>query len=178
MNRLGEYLTVKHGWAFKGEHFASDGELCLLTPGNFYESGGFKENSGKERYYSGKFPKEYLCKKGDLVIAMTEQAAGLLGSAAIVPEDDKYLHNQRIGLVHCSKRIDKMYAYYLFMTSSVRRQLEGSASGTKVKHTSPERIYDVLVDVPDDIGSQQAIASLLWEIDQLTSINNQINDNL
>ena len=37
MNRmkLGEILSVKHGWAFKGEYFAEDGEQSILTPGNF-----------------------------------------------------------------------------------------------------------------------------------------------
>jgi len=30
---------------------------------------------------------------------MTEQAAGLLGSPVIVPESDRFLHNQRLGLV-------------------------------------------------------------------------------
>ena len=52
MNRmkLGEILSVKHGWAFKGEYFAEDGEQSILTPGNFFEKGGFKPNNGKERY--------------------------------------------------------------------------------------------------------------------------------
>lgn len=51
MNRmkLGEILSVKHGWAFKGEYFAEDGEQSILTPGNFFEKGGFKPNNGKER---------------------------------------------------------------------------------------------------------------------------------
>ena len=45
MNRmkLGEILSVKHGWAFKGEYFAEDGEQSILTPGNFFEKGGFKQ---------------------------------------------------------------------------------------------------------------------------------------
>lgn len=121
MSKLGEFLTIKHGWAFKGKYFSEEGNQSILTPGNFYEKGGFKKNNGKERYYLGEYPPEYLCKKGDLIVAMTEQAAGLLGSTAIVPEDDKYLHNQRIGLITCDpEQLDKMYAYYLFMTKSVR----------------------------------------------------------
>lgn len=106
MNRmkLGEILSVKHGWAFKGEYFAEDGEQSILTPGNFFEKGGFKPNNGKERYYTGTYPKEYLCHKGDLIVAMTQQAEGLLGSTALVPENNKYLHNQRIGLITCDEK--------------------------------------------------------------------------
>ena len=180
MNRmkLGEILSVKHGWAFKGEYFAEDGEQSILTPGNFFEKGGFKPNNGKERYYTGTYPKEYLCHKGDLIVAMTQQAEGLLGSTALVPENNKYLHNQRIGLITCDeKRLNKLFAYYLFMTKSVREQLERSSSGTKVKHTSPEKIYDVEVEIPDVI-SQQKIANLLWSIDEKIANNNAINDNL
>lgn len=176
--KLGETLSVKHGWSFKGEYFADNGEQSLLTPGNFYEKGGFKPNNGKERYYTGKYPEEYLCHKGDLVVAMTQQAEGLLGSTALVPEDNKYLHNQRIGLITCDEtQLNKSFAYYLFMTKSVREQLERSSSGTKVKHTSPERIYDVEVEIPD-LSSQEKIAKLLMAVDGKISANLSINDNL
>lgn len=92
---------------------------------------------------TGTYPKEYLCHKGDLIVAMTQQAEGLLGSTALVPENNKYRHNQRIGLITCDeKRLNKLFAYYLFMTKSVREQLERSSSGTKVKHTSPGKIVN------------------------------------
>ena len=176
--KLGECLSVKHGWSFKGEYFAEAGEQCILTPGNFYEKGGFKPNSGRERYYTGKYPKEYLCHKGDLIIAMTQQAEGLLGSTALVPDDNKYLHNQRIGLITCNEtKIYPLFAYYLFMTKTVREQLESSASGTKVKHTSPERIYDVIVSIPD-LLEQKRIANILMSIEKMINNNIEINDNL
>ena len=175
--KLGELLRVKHGWAFKGEFFSDTGVQSILTPGNFYESGGFKANPSKDRFYSGDYPKEYLCSKGDLVVAMTEQAAGLLGSTAIVPEDNRYLHNQRIGLISCNESLNKYFAYYLFMTQSVRQQISRSASGTKVKHTSPEKIYDVQVDIPK-IQTQKNIAIFLSILDKKIQINNQINQEL
>lgn len=175
--KLGELLSVKHGWAFKGVYFSDNGKQSILTPGNFYDRGGFKRNDEKDRYYTGEYPEEYLCHKGDLIVAMTEQAAGLLGSTAIVPEDNRYLHNQRIGLITCAPQLDKMFAYYLFMTKTVRDQISRSSSGTKVKHTSPEKIYDVEVTIPD-IAEQKKIATLLWKIDCKIETNNLINDNL
>lgn len=174
MSKLGEYLTIKHGWAFKGEFFSEFGTQSILTPGNFYEKGGFKHNDEKERYYTGEYPPEYLCKKGDLIVAMTEQAAGLLGSTAIVPEDNRYLHNQRVGLVFCDeKKLVPLYAYYLFMTNSVREQIARSSSGTKVKHTSPEKIYDVQVCLPDT-KVQTIVSDFLWHIDSKIEVNNRI----
>lgn len=175
--KLGELLRVKHGWAFKGEFFSETGIQSILTPGNFYESGGFKANTSKDRFYIGEYPKEYLCSKGDLIVAMTEQAAGLLGSTAIVPEDNRYLHNQRIGLIFCNEYLNKDFAYYLFMTQTVRQQISRSASGTKVKHTSPEKIYEVQVDIPK-IQTQKNIAIFLSSLDKKIQINNQINQEL
>ena len=175
--KLVDLLRVKHGWAFKGEFFSETGIQSILTPGNFYESGGFKANASKDRFYIGEYPKEYLCSKGDLIVAMTEQAAGLLGSTAIVPEDNRYLHNQRIGLISCNEYLNKDFAYYLFMTQTVRQQISRSASGTKVKHTSPEKIYEVQVYIPK-IQTQRNIAKLLTTLDQKIQINNQINQEL
>ncbi len=176
--KLGDILTVKHGFPFKGEYFSSNGKYIVLTPGNFYEQGGFKYTQGKEKYYLGESPAEYICSKGDLIVAMTEQTRGLLGSTAIVPEDDLYLHNQRIGLIKFDTSIvDKNYLNYLFRVSWVRSQLESSASGTKIKHTSPERICDVKIHLPP-LSEQRKIGSFLAFIDNKISINNRVNATL
>lgn len=175
---LAEGIEVKHGFAFKGEFFAEKGSRILITPGNFHEEGGFKYTPGKEKFYLGEFPSEYLCSKGDLIVAMTEQAAGLLGSTALVPKNDIFLHNQRIGLISFDKsKYDKLFLYYLFQTKWVRAQIALSASGTKVKHTSPKRIYDVKVQRPP-LPVQQNIGQLLFHIDTKIEINNKINTDL
>ena len=86
--KIGELFQIKHGWAFKGEYFSNEGELIIVTPGNFYEGGGFRQVGGKEKFYTGDFPQEFLLKKNDVIIAMTEQGPGLLGSPALVPADE------------------------------------------------------------------------------------------
>jgi type I restriction enzyme S subunit len=175
---LGKVLSIKHGWPFLGEYFSDDGELVVLTPGNFYEEGGFKRVYGKEKFYLGEYPAEYLCSEGDLVVTMTQQAEGLLGSTALIPESGVYLHNQRIGLItYDDHQTDKLYLYYLFMTSGVRQQIRATASGSKVKHTSPERIYDVKVWLPE-LSQQKAIGRKLNNIDRKISLNNAINAEL
>jgi type I restriction enzyme S subunit len=170
-------IHVKHGFPFKGEYFATEGEYIVLTPGNFYEVGGFKREKGKEKFYLGDIPEEYVHEKGDLIVAMTEQTDGLLGSCALIPESGIYLHNQRLGLITAIGEVDKTFLYYLFKTKLVRSQLSGSASGTKVKHTSPERIYDLSVYLPR-LNEQKKIAAVLSSIDQKIEINNRINAEL
>lgn len=163
---LGELLRIKHGFAFQSKYFTEEGDFILLTPGNFFEEGGFRPKNGQEKYYSGTVPAEYLLSCGDLVVVMTEQADGLLGSSALIPESGRYLHNQRIGLIVDlnEKHVDKPFLYHLFNSKLVRRQIAATASGTKVRHTSPSRIYDVVVMMPP-MAEQRYIADVLttWD---------------
>ena len=170
--KLGEICTIKHGWAFKGEFFTKEGVKIVVTPGNFFEEGGFRLQVGKEKFYSADFPKEYLLKKDDLVIAMTEQGEGLLGSPALIPCDDRYLHNQRIGLFQDLDEniVCKKFIYYVFFTKEVRGSIASSATGTKVKHTAPKRIYSINLKLPP-LETQQKIASILSAYDDLIENN-------
>ena len=170
---LGDAIHVKHGFAFKSQHFSDNGEYIVLTPGNFNEEGGFRLRPGKNRFYAGDIPDEYILSKDDLVIAMTEQGSGLLGSSALIPDGDKFLHNQRIGLIQDLNEtvLDKKFLYYLFNTRSIRGQISGSATGTKVKHTAPERIYRVNATVPSKVPEQKKIASILSTYDDLIKNN-------
>lgn len=169
---LGEGVDVLHGFAFKGENFRAEGELIVLTPGNFFDDGGFKPKSGKEKYYDGPFPQKFLLRAGDVVVAMTEQVRGLLGSSATVPEDDVYLHNQRIGLVRVADPdlVDERFVYHLMNSAAVREQLQATATGSKVRHTAPERIRAVRACVPH-VTVQRQIASILDAIDDLIGNN-------
>lgn len=171
-------LHVKHGYPFKSDHFSDAGKHIVLTPGNFYEKGGFKRQAGKEKFYLGDVPKDYLHNKGDLVVAMTEQSAGLLGSCAFVPDNDTYLHNQRLGLITTDpEQLDRAFVYYLFQTKSVREQIRLTSTGSKVKHTSPERIYSVNAALPK-VEEQKKIAAALAALDAKVDCNNRINAEL
>jgi type I restriction enzyme, S subunit len=166
--KLGDLLQIKHGFAFLGEHFANNGTHVVLTPGNFLEEGGFKEKSEKAKWYNGPIPSDYVLSEGDLIVAMTEQAEGLLGSSAIIPRTGVYLHNQRLGLVQIRDRTqaDQRFIYYLFNSKPVRQQIRGSASGTKIRHTAPSRIAEVKVNVPP-LPVQRRIAGILSAYDEL-----------
>ena len=169
---LGEAIHIKHGYAFKGEFFSDTGKYIVLTPGNFHEEGGFRTRPGKDRFYSGDIPGDYILQEGDLIVAMTEQGPGLLGSSAMIPTGDIYLHNQRLGLIDVldETKLDRKFLYYLFNTRVVRGQISGSASGTKVRHTAPERIYRVKVRVPC-VSDQIRMAATLSAYDDLIENN-------
>lgn len=169
---LGDLFQIKHGYAFKGAHFGTEGSHIVLTPGNFHDAGGFKKKGEKEKWYSGEVPEDYILSEGDLIVAMTEQAEGLLGSSAIIPEDGRYLHNQRLGLIEDVNGADKHFLYYLFNSLPVRQQIRASCSGVKVRHTSPSRIYEVKAKIPD-LPTQRRIAGILSAYDDLIENNLQ-----
>lgn len=170
--RLRDALNIHHGWAFKGEFFSESGELIVLTPGNFKEKGGFKPKGGVEKYYLGTFPERFLLPEGAVVVAMTEQAQGLLGSSATIPESSRYLHNQRIGLLEVTdpEVLDLRFAYHLMNVPDVRRQIQATSTGSKVRHTAPERIRDVVAALPS-LSTQRVIAGVLDSIDGLIENN-------
>ncbi|MBJ7598190.1 restriction endonuclease subunit S [Candidatus Nephthysia bennettiae] len=169
--QLGEHIKIKHGFAFQGKYFGDRGDYIVLTPGNFLESGGFKPKSGIEKFYTDTPPPEFVLRRGDLVIAMTEQAEGLLGSSAVIPTDATYLHNQRIGLVEvCSGEVHRRFLYYLFNTRAVRDQIKATATGSKVRHTAPARVEAVAVSLPP-LSTQRKIAAVLSAYDNLIDNN-------
>jgi len=160
---LSDLCDIKHGFAFKSEYFTNNGDYVLLTPGNFYESGGYRDRGEKQKYYCGKIPDGFVLEPEALLIAMTEQAAGLLGSPIIVPSKGKYLHNQRLGLVTSKTHIPWLneFFFHVFNTESVRQAIHESATGAKVRHTSPSKIGEVIVAFPTTIEEQKKISDQL-----------------
>lgn len=170
---LGDHLRIKHGFAFKGAHFTSDGPEIVLTPGNFAPSNGFVRRPEKDRSYCASFPNEFCLKAGDLLVAMTDltQEARILGAAMRVPANTPCLHNQRLGLVQeVSEEIDRRFLYHLFGWSAYRQCLKGSATGSTVRHTSPSRIYEFQFLLPE-LETQRRIAGILSAYDDLIALN-------
>ena len=163
-----DLCNIKHGYAFEGEYFSDAGDHVLLTPGSFFETGGFRDRGEKTKYFTGPIPTDYVLNQGDLLVAMTEQAAGLLGSPLLVPESNRFLHNQRLGLVTGKPDIPwtNTFFFHVFNLEAVRKAIHASASGAKVRHTSPGKIGAVKVAFPDNQTEQLLIAAQVEEIEQ------------
>ena len=178
--KLGELVEVTRGASLSGQFYAEEGKLIRLTLGNFnMNGGGFKENTSKtDLYFTGTVRDEFILNKGDIITPLTEQSLGLLGTTARIPESGKYIQSQDVALVRCKEGlIDPNFCYYLISSSIVRQQLSAAAQQTKIRHTSPEKIKDCTVWVPD-FDVQKNIGRILTDIDNKIAINRQINDNL
>ncbi len=174
--KLGDLFSIKQGYAFKSEEYVEKSQYVLCTLGNFSNSNTFKYNSNKATYYPESFPSEYILEENDLIIPLTEQVVGLFGNTAFVPKTEgfKFVLNQRVGKIIIKEdKVDKVYLHYLLASDLVRTQIEATASGTKQRNTSPEKIYDVTVWIPE-LNIQKIVGTYLYNLEQKCSINEKI----
>ncbi len=166
--RLGDFIKVKHGYAFKGNNITAEKTSdILVTPGNFHIGGGFKNT--KFKYYNGEYPSDYILDVDDVVITMTDlsKETDTLGYSAKIPyfKGTKYLHNQRIGLVQLkNNNAFSDFLYWLMRTREYQGYIVGSASGTSIMHTSPTRIEEYKFSIPT-FAEQKAIVEVLSSLD-------------
>lgn len=178
--KLGEILDVTRGASLLGDYYATTGEYIRLTCGNFdYNNNCFKENTSKDNlYYTGPIKPEFIMKEGDIITPLTEQAIGLLGSTAMIPESGKYIQSQDVAKIICKESLlYPRFAYYLISSRLVKNQLSAAAQQTKIRHTSPDKIKDCTVWIPD-FDNQKRIGDLLSNIDRKIALNRAINRDL
>ena len=178
---LGDLFKVKHGFAFKGEHFTDEPQkTVLVTPGNFAIGGGFKDD--KRKYYRGPVPKDYVLRPEQVVVTMTDlsKESDTLGYAASITKDEvTWLHNQRVGLLEFNPDVptSPRFVQYLLRTHEYRSWVVGSATGTTVKHTSPGRIESFVTRFPP-FEEQCVIARILGALDDKINLNRHMNQTL
>lgn len=179
--KLGDLFKIQQGYAFKSEKYIEQGEFLLCTLGNIGEDNRFKYVDVKKRcYYPDEFPHEYILKEDDLIIPLTEQVIGLFGNSAFVPKTEgyKFVLNQRVGkIIPKEGEADKYYLHYLLATNIVRKQIEATASATKQRNTSPDKMYDVDVWI-HDYPEQKVIGEHLYNLERKYNNNVAINEEL
>lgn len=178
--KLGEYIKVKHGYAFPGNGFTMyDNGNLLLTPGNFKLGGGFQYTA---KFFDQDYAKEYVLNSEDLIVTMTDLSKNgdTLGYPALIPQNDKYtfLHNQRVGLVEFHREgLDKKFLFNLMRTKSYQRYIVNSSSGSTVRHTSPSKIEGYEVVIPN-LFIQKSIASIFLSLDDKIELLRKQNKTL
>jgi type I restriction enzyme S subunit len=182
--RLGDLIRVEHGWPFKSEFFSEEvtGGPIVVSIGNFRYTGGFRFESTTVREYRGEYPRNFELRPGDILLVMTCQTAGgeILGLPAKVPDDGRtYLHNQRMGKVKVidHRRVSRDFLYWLFLYPDFNRELFLTASGTKILHTSPDRIESYRFRLPP-LPEQRLISRVLDTLQETIDLNRQMNETL
>jgi type I restriction enzyme S subunit len=146
VSSLEEHTDFQNGYAFKSKELtdSSENAIPILKMGHIQRGGGFNPNGTKSYLPKNLFiEKQVKCyaKKGDLLMAMTDMKSNMviLGCTALMPEDDKYLVNQRVGRIRKNKSTHLDYSYLYFYTNfeTVVNELRSRAnSGVQVNLTT------------------------------------------
>lgn len=145
--RLGDYIDVLSGYAFKSKQFNTEGEGIQVV--RIRDVG--KERS--ETYYEGEYKEDFILNNGDLLIGMD-------GDFRLAEwKGGKALLNQRVCKITVSS--NDLYRNYLKrMLPRELKRIEDTTSFATVKHLSVKKINDIDLPLPP-LEEQKKIAAIL-----------------
>ena len=170
LKKLSELTNYKNGVG--NENNQSDsGKYELINLNSISINGGLK--------HSGKYIDETestLC-ENDLVMILSDVGHGdLLGRVAIIPENDKYVLNQRVALLRPNNSINPKFLFYNINANQYYFKLQGA--GMSQLNISRSSVENFMSYIPIIIIEQSKIGSYFQNLDKLISLQQQKIDKL
>lgn len=167
---VGREADIQHGFAFAGNLFTSEPVgPTLLVPGNFHRDGGLYFTNQNTKYFCGKYPAHSVLSNGDVLVVMTDLSPMtlILGRTVVLNESFAVLHNQRIGKFVFKNANDWDACFFATLMSDDRIRLKVivEATGTTVRHTSPDRIKNCNIARPS-FAEQKSITDRLLALQE------------
>ncbi len=157
---LNDIVDFQNGYSFKSRELHDDIQngVKVFKMGHIERGGGFKEN-GKDSYFIIKDMQKmqkYLLKKGDVLMAMTDMKANmaLLAHTALMPYDNVYLLNQRVGRLRLKEDVSVGFSHlYLFTNypETIVDLRNRSNSGVQVNLTTKAILETKILLASDDV---------------------------
>lgn len=151
MVKLDKYLSVLSGFAFKSALFTDSGMPLIrirdVVPGK------------TSTFYSGDFSKEYVIKKGDLLVGMDGDF-----NRAYWKSDDALLNQRVCKLVADDIGLDQSFLYHLLPKELLT--IHQNTPAVTVKHLSVKKIKDIEISLPP-LEEQKRIAAILDKADTI-----------
>lgn len=145
---LNDLIDFSNGNAFKSNELLSENTgdcYHVFKMGHIKKGGGLNADGTKSYYEKSKAKKlhKYVLRVGDLLMCMTDMKGNvaLLGHTALMNENDKYIVNQRVGLLRPNNDlgIDFPYLYILTNSNDFIEELRSRAnSGVQVNLSTSE----------------------------------------
>ena len=168
VGKLEDIADYYNGYAFSSKELLNEPEencLDVFKQGHIKKGGGFIPDGTKSWYPLSKCQKlkNYILKKGDILMAMTDMKGNvaILGNTAIMPVDDKYIVNQRVGLLRAKENLNIDYPYLYLLTndhdflmdlrSRANSGVQVNLSSTAIKESevniAPKEVYKQFNDI-------------------------------
>lgn len=180
---LDDLIDFSNGNAFKSSELLNEPEnecYHVFKMGHIKKGGGLNADGTKSYFEKSKAQKlqKFVLRVGDLLMCMTDMKGNvaLLGHTALMNENDKYIVNQRVGLLRPKNDIgiDYPYLYILTNSSAFIDELRSRAnSGVQVNLSTSEIKLSKVLLPPKEINiSFDKIVKPFYD-----SIFNSINEN-
>ena len=157
---LEDIVDFQNGYSFKSNELHENpiNSTKVFKMGHISRGGGFKEE-GKDTYFTVDDKKKidrYYLKKGDLLMAMTDMKANmaLLAHTALMPYNDLYLLNQRVGRLRVKENCKIGYSQLYIFTNyqdTVQDLRSRSNSGVQVNLTTKAILETKILMAPDEL---------------------------
>ena len=155
--KLKDVSTYFNGKSFEG-NVQAKGNYELITLKSIDTDGNLVHSN---RFINDKVP---TLAKETLVMILSEQAPGLLGMTAIIPEENKYVLNQRVAEIRPNKKVE---SYFLSKAiNSNQAYFSRLGAGMKVQNISKPNVENYEFGIPI-ISEQQKIANCLSSLDEV-----------
>lgn len=161
IKKLENICKFRNGGSYEG-NIIENGKYNLITLNSIDIDGNLKN-----RHHTIDSGDWYLC-KNDIVMILSDVATGrFLGLSAIIPQNNKFVLNQRVGLLRVGK--DKSADYIRYFINQNQKYFMTHGQGANQKNLSKEDILSFRIKIPKKIEEQQKIADCISSIDDLIS---------
>ena len=168
--RLGNLISIKGGFSYKGE-FIGKGKALLLGMGCVSFSENFLHSGA--RLYSGHVPNTFVAKPNDIVLATRQQSDNMpiLGVPAIIPEslkNETVIVGTNLYKVENESEVSNNFLFWLLKNIDYRNHIDSCAKGSTVKMITKDAVESYEFLCPPE-KERNLISGTLW------SINNKID---
>lgn len=183
---LDTIADFQNGYAFKSSSLLNEplpDTYRVFKQGHINRGGGFNSEGTKSWYPKAdtKSLTKYILHKGDILMAMTDMKdnVAILGNTAIMPVDNEYIVNQRVGLLRANGKNGITYPFIYLLTNSKEflTDLRSRAnSGVQVNLSSAEIKSSETVLAPKEINEE--FAAIVTPMLEVMMVNQLENDRL
>lgn len=178
--RFGDHFRLVKGASYSSKNLVEESDTGLLTINAFLAGGGYKPQS--EKPFHGDVRAEHLLSNGDVLIAMTEQDEGLLGSPLVVHKGRTDYEDLLFSLdvakpIATTGEIEPEFVFNVLRIPAFRKRAAYGDTGSTVQRLPYDAIGDFKIPKPP-LPTQRAINRLAAAIDMKIWLNSRMADNL
>ena len=155
---LSELIEYKNGKGHEDKQTLS-GKYELINLNSISIDGGLK--------HSGKFVNETesTLNENDLVMVLSDVGHGdLLGRVALIPENNKFVLNQRVALLRPFNNIIPQFLFYNINVNQKYFKMQGA--GMSQLNISKSSVESFISYIPSDLKEQQKIGNYFQKLDK------------